>query len=207
MPPDTGLAAATPVDAIVAGLATHGIAVVHEFLPAEDVAALRDLGLAHSAAGTLSAARIGRDAARVERPDVRGDRIRWLDENAPAPAEVPFWTRLGELRVALNRELMLGLWSFEGHYALYPPGARYEKHRDRFRDDDARVVTCILYLNEGWAASDGGLLRIWQGDNVVREVLPEAATFVAFLAERFPHEVLPARRPRLALTGWFRRRG
>ena len=31
-------------------------------------------------------------------------------------------------------------------------------------------------------------------------------TFVAFLSADFEHEVLPARRERLALAGWFRRR-
>jgi len=30
---------------------------------------------------------------------------------------------------------------------------------------------------------------------------------VCFLSERFEHEVLPAKRERVALTGWFRRRG
>jgi SM-20-related protein len=37
-------------------------------------------------------------------------------------------------------------------------------------------------------------------------VSPCAPTLVAFLSERFEHEVLPARRERLSLTGWFGRR-
>jgi SM-20-related protein len=43
-------------------------------------------------------------------------------------------------------------------------------------------------------------------DTETLDVLPEGGTLVAFLSERFQHEVLPARRERLALTGWFRRR-
>ncbi len=38
------------------------------------------------------------------------------------------------------------------------------------------------------------------------DVMPQAGTFVAFLAADFDHEVLPARRERASLTGWLRRR-
>ena len=34
----------------------------------------------------------------------------------------------------LNRDLFLGLEDFESHFAMYPPGAFYLKHVDRFRD-------------------------------------------------------------------------
>jgi SM-20-related protein len=43
------------------------------------------------------------------------------------------------VQAALNRAFFLGLDSFEGHYALYPP-ARFTADIDRFRDDDARVI-------------------------------------------------------------------
>jgi len=91
------------------------------------------------------------------------------------------------------------------HYALYPPGAGYARHRDRFRDDDARVLSCVLYLNHGWTSDDGGALRLYVDDRAI-DVMPQAGTFVAFLAADFDHEVLPARRERASLTGWLRRR-
>ena len=37
--------------------------------------------------------------------------------------------------------------------------------------------------------------------------LPQAGTLALFLSADMPHEVLPATRERLSLTGWFRRRG
>jgi SM-20-related protein len=37
-------------------------------------------------------------------------------------------------------------------------------------------------------------------------VQPEGGTLACFLSADFEHEVLPAARPRLSLTGWFRRR-
>ncbi len=191
---------------MVERIAATGYAVIPDAVGPEAVTALRDRALALDARGEFVAAGIGRGASRTARSDIRGDRIRWLDEADPAAAEAIVWSKLGALRDSLNRNLLLGLWRFEGHYALYPPGTRYVRHRDRFRDDDARVVSCILYLNEQWRAEDGGALRLYPGDGQVVDVLPQGGTFVAFLAERFDHEVLAATRTRLALTGWFRRR-
>jgi SM-20-related protein len=113
---------------------------------------------------------------------------------------------LAALRLALNAGLFLGLFTFEGHYAIYPRGAFYRRHRDRFRDDDARVLSCVLYLNQDWTANDGGCLRIHIDDGEQCDVLPVGGTLVCFRSECFEHEVLPATRDRLALTGWFRRR-
>jgi SM-20-related protein len=67
------------------------------------------------------------------------------------------------------------------------------------------MLSCVLYLNDGWRAEDGGALRLYLPTRHC-DVLPRAGTLVAFLSERFEHEVLPAQRERLSLTGWFRRR-
>jgi SM-20-related protein len=51
-------------------------------------------------------------------------------------------------------------------------------------------------------------LRLYLGDpesEPFEEVLPIGGTLVCFLSDRFHHEVLPARRERLAATGWFTR--
>jgi SM-20-related protein len=200
------LVESSAIDRICARVGDEGCAVVPGFLPAATVVALARDARRRDAAGEFSAAGVGRGAARDARPDIRGDRILWLDEaDADAPLQA-CWQALDALRAALNRTLLLGLFSFEGHYAIYPPGGFYRRHRDRFRDDDARVLSCVLYLNENWSAQDGGALRIHVEGGAPRDVLPTGGTLVCFLAERFEHEVLPATRKRLALTGWFRRR-
>jgi SM-20-related protein len=154
----------------------------------------------------LASAGVGRGSDRTLRTDIRGDRIRWLDEAGPDPAFEPVRRALESLRVAVNRELALGLLEFEGHYALYPAGARYTRHKDRFRDDDARVLSIVLYLNDDWRAEDGGALRLFVDKRDSIDVVPAGGTLVTLLADRFDHEVLPAIRPRVSLTGWFRRR-
>ncbi|MFO1312530.1 MAG: 2OG-Fe(II) oxygenase [Burkholderiales bacterium] len=194
-----------PGDALIDALAAQGYAIAREALPGPVVRGLRERALALDAAGAFVPAGVGRGDARVARTEVRGDRIAWLSDASVDRAEQDVSAWLDALRVRCNRELMLGLEALEAHYAIYPPGARYARHRDRFRDDDARVLSCIVYLNDAWTAGDGGELRLFAGEETV-EVLPEGGTLVAFLAADFEHEVLPARRERLALTGWFRRR-
>ena len=194
------------IDRICAAIADEGFAVEADFLPQANVAKLADEAREREAAGEFHAAGVGRGAARVQRSDVRGDRILWLDQSLASSAQRPFWQALDALRLALNETLLLGLFSFEGHYALYPPGAYYRRHRDQFRgagSSDIRVISCAMYLNENWTLADGGALRIYDGEPV-RDVLPVAGTLVCFLSDRFEHEVLPATRERLALTGWFR---
>ena len=197
--------AAPAVEAICAAIAEEGFAVVDEFLPSKAIAELAADARQRVAAGEFHPAGVGRGTARSERPEIRGDRICWLDPNEPRIALRACWLALSALRAALNEALFLGLWSFEGHYAVYPAGSFYTRHRDRFRDDDARVLSCALYLNESWGAGDGGALRLYS-DAGALDVAPRGGTLACFLADRFEHEVLPATRDRLALTGWFRRR-
>src|SRR5262249_19110106 len=158
------------------------------------------------AAGQFHQAGIDRGHMLTLRTDIRGDRIAWLDQAEVNAATRPWWDALERLRMTINGALFLGLFAFEGHYAIYPPGASYRRHRDRFRGDDERVLSCALYLNESWTDADGGALRIYVDGGVAHDILPVAGTLVCFLSDRFEHEVLPATRERLALTGWFRRR-
>jgi SM-20-related protein len=201
----TAAVASSAVEAICAAIADEGLAVVDEFLPAKAIAALAADARQRVSAGEFHPAGVGRGAAHAERPEIRGDRICWLDRDDQRVALQPCWLALSALRMALNEALFLGLWSFEGHYALYPAGSFYRRHRDRFHDHDARVLSCVLYLNESWSIGDGGALRLYRNAGGL-DVSPRGGTLVCFLADRFEHEVLPATRERLALTGWFQRR-
>lgn len=190
---------------ICAAIERRGWAVERSFLPQPAIAGLRTEARRRDAAGEFRPAGVGRGADRVERSDIRGDRILWLDEQPGCAAEAALAEALAALRTALNQTFFLGLDSFEGHYAIYPAGTFYRRHRDRFRDDDARVISCALYLNEDWSAEDGGALRIHL-DRGEQDIVPTGGTMACFVAERFEHEVLPSARDRLAVTGWFRRR-
>jgi SM-20-related protein len=160
-------------------------------------------GLAHT--GALAAAEVGRGAARACRPDVRGDRIGWIKAAQSAACDA-YLAQMRALRLALNRELCAGLGDYEAHFAWFAPGAAYVRHRDRFRNDDSRIVTVVTYLNDRWHPEHGGALRLYGNDGDAHDIAPDSGRVVVFLSADIEHEVLPATRNRLSLTGWFTRR-
>lgn len=158
--------------------------------------------------GKLQPAANGNIAERSVNPGLREDFILWLQEPTLTAAQRSYWERLEQLRLAANAaRLHLDLAGFEGHLAVYPPGTFYHKHIDRFQVDCRRALTCILYLNADWEEADGGQLRLYLDDERYFDILPQAGTLVTFLSERFWHEVLPTKRDRMSITGWFNARG
>lgn len=192
-------------DEDVSALREHGVCVSHSLLPASLLIALAADCSALAAAGALQPAAVGRGGGRIASTRLRGDATCWIEEDPAAPVRGDFLAAMEALRVALNRRLLLGLDHLEAHYALYPPGAGYVRHRDRFRDDDARVLSFTAYLNADWPDEAGGALRLYLPDGP-RDVSPRLGTCTLFLSAEIEHEVLPATRPRMSIAGWFRRR-
>jgi SM-20-related protein len=188
----------------VVALHDVGFAVMPDLVGGVALHALRAELTRLDAAGALTSASIGNAAARPE-TIVRGDRTAWLAAASELPAENELRALIEELRLAFNASLYLGLFRFDGHYALYPTGATYARHVDRFANDDRRAVSIIVYLNDDWQRSDGGALRLHLANGTIHDVLPIGGTVVAFLSDEFPHEVLAATRPRLAIAGWLSR--
>jgi SM-20-related protein len=186
-------------------LSAHGWSQQKLFLPADLTLALAaECGLL-SAAGALKPAGVGRGATQAVRSDIRGDRIAWLKAGQSAACDR--YLRIMEtLRVSLNRNLYLGLDEYESHFAFYMPGAAYLKHLDRFRDDDSRTVSAVIYLNDNWLPGEGGALRLHPHGKCTEDIAPLGGRLLLFLSADMQHEVLPATRDRLSLAGWFRRR-
>jgi SM-20-related protein len=187
-------------------LAQSGWCVVPGFIPAARVRDLAAQARAQWRSGGFHAAGTGTGAAFAVRPAVRGDHVLWLEPETASPAQRRCLDHFEALRLVLNRELQLGLLDFECHFAVYPAGARYGRHIDRFKGDARRALSCVLYLNEHWPEEQGGQLRLYLDEEHTMDVIPRGGTLVAFLSDRFEHEVLPATSERLSLAGWFRRR-
>lgn len=198
-----------PFSDITRQLGDCGWCVTPGFLPELVTWQLRHECLDAWRSGRFRPAGVGRGSALEVRPEIRSDSVLWFGDD-PGGVLGVYLERLEALRAELNRTLYLGLFAFEGHFAAYPPGSYYRKHLDQFIGIGERTVTAILYLNEDWEAADGGQLRLYvdpQDDEAYVDVEPLAGRLVTFLSARFLHEVLPARRERLSVTGWFSRRG
>lgn len=193
------------VSSLLAGLEEKGYAVVPNFLGRDLVSRVQAEMRALRDQEAFSRASIGRaDGVRLA-DEVRRDWTKWLDGNSLSEAQREIWSALEGMKEELNRSLFLGLWDFEGHYAIYPPGAFYQTHLDRFKNDSKRTVSVVFFFNSDWELPrDGGGLRLEVEPPVT--VSPEAGTLVCFLSDRIPHEVLETKRERLSFAGWLRTR-
>ena len=192
---------------IVDDLVDHGWSQQNLFVPQGLTLELAAECRKRHAQGELAPAAVGRGFSQEIREGIRGDRIQWIEPGEALCCDA-YMGMMDSLREALNRGLFMGLEDFECHFALYPPGSVYLKHLDRFRDDDRRMVSAVLYLNdEDWQPEDGGHLRMYLAEGREHDVQPLGGSLVVFLSGEVPHEVMPAQRNRLSLTGWFRRRG
>ena len=189
-------------DDLIESLRADGIAVRDRYLSASHLEALNRCAAARRGRGDFSQARIGTGKGLQRRADIRGDSICWLEEPLLAP-ERDLLALFDSMRRALNRALFLGLSDIEQHYACYPAGAGYARHVDQPRGCGARRLSSIVYLNERWRESDGGVLRCAGDGGDFREVEPVGGRLVLFLAEGREHEVLPTFSERLSVTGWF----
>jgi SM-20-related protein len=155
--------------------------------------------------GLLQPAGVGRGDSLKVVEGVRGDHIQWLEAGQSSACD-QYLEIVDALRQTLNQQLFVGLEDFECHFALYPVGAFYAPHLDRFRDDSRRAISVVLYLNEQWLPEHGGALRLHL-DAGGHEITPLGGSLVVFRSDYILHEVLPAARERLSLVGWFRQRG
>lgn len=187
---------------IIDDLATHGLSVCDQFLTAQEVANL------HACLPEQwTQASIGREQKQHTNTQIRTDKIHWL-ERGHAPAIDALLDKMSELQLALNRHLFLGLFEYEAHFAKYNPGDFYAKHVDAFKGRSNRKVTTVLYLNHDWCEEDGGEIVIYHADGShLKTLWPQAGRLVTFLSEEFPHEVLPAKRQRFSIAGWYRING
>lgn len=154
----------------------------------------------------LKQAGIGRKNNFHIEQSIRSDEISWFDENNLNESQKIFLDSTKKLKDEINQRFYLGLSEFEVHFALYSANAFYKRHLDQHKNQDTRVITLISYLNENWKKEDGGELKLYLKNGKTISVLPQAGTVVCFMSAEFEHEVLPAKRERASLTGWFRKR-
>ncbi|MFY0700810.1 MAG: 2OG-Fe(II) oxygenase [Bermanella sp.] len=185
-------------------IAQRGISIIENALPMATIAPLL-ARVASLPEHEFNEAGTGRKQDHQINQFVRRDYIHWLD--AAHPAEHLWFEWMNGLKTHLNRTLMLGLFSYESHFAMYKPGAFYKKHVDAFKGQANRRLSTVLYLNPNWQTQYGGELVVFdeqQSEHIIEKVSPNFGTLVVFLSEDFPHEVLPASHLRYSIAGWYR---
>ncbi|MGV3583402.1 MAG: 2OG-Fe(II) oxygenase [Methylophilus sp.] len=196
-------------DSTIDALALNGYAIFESFLSTKHVEDLAEIAKSNWISGNMTSAKTGKSGLKDQA--IRGDYITWLDEHSEQPAIKAYFEHMHALQRVLNQQLFMNLQELETHLALYPAGSVYQKHLDQFSHGDIsknqhRQLSAVLYLNKQWTDQNGGELRLYLNENEHLDFLPIEGRLVLFLSAKFWHEVLPANRERVSLTGWFRTR-
>ncbi|WP_413532950.1 2OG-Fe(II) oxygenase [Empedobacter brevis] len=143
---------------------------------------------------------------------IRGDKIKWIDEENKTETEEIFFDKINDFINYLNLTCYMGIEESEFHYAIYPEGTFYQRHVDAFKNDDRRTLSIVLYLNdEEWKDEFGGQLTLYLPDenNTEKElnIQPLAGRLAVFDSKMIPHEVKTVHQPRYSITGWLKTRG
>ncbi len=195
---------------IVNDLTSNGYAICEDFLPVHIIKVLADMAEKRFMAGEMLVAKTGK-TANMQQAVYRHDSIYWLDEHNPTAAAQAYFAQIATLKTTLNQQLFMNLHDIETHLAVYPIDGVYLKHLDQLKQiidtpTQVRQLSSVLYLNNNWQEHEGGELRLHLNSHEYIDVLPTAGRLMLFLSAEFWHEVLPATRNRISLTGWFRSR-
>lgn len=166
-------------DAIAAELSQRHFAIVDDYLPQADIAALRRAVVDMHAHGKLEQSELaggatGSSSTAYTHSATRGDHIAWYDGTVTdgIPALGAYLHAVDGLVYGRLRERVPSLGSVRTRsramIAAYPGGgARYARHCDNSCSADGsgercngRRLTAILYLNEAWHPAHGGELRL-----------------------------------------------
>ena len=194
------------LETIINDLSKNGYAICDAFLSTKTISSLANMATKRYLSGAMTFAKTGQQAKNTS---IRGDSIFWLDENSHEPSVQAYFINMHLLKNALNLHLFMNVQALETHLAVYPVGSTYKKHLDQFNQGEGvqtRQLSSVLYLNNHWLAADGGALRLHLNKSEYLDIVPSAGKLVLFLSSQFWHEVLPAKRDRISLTGWFRTR-
>jgi len=187
---------------LIQGLLDKGYESVDQCLSKNEFDGLRKSLLKRYENDRFHLAGIGSKESFQKIEKIRNDQVHWLKKDDINDFETAFFRYIDGFVDYLNRTCFAGIREYEFHYSVYEQGSFYKKHIDRFRDDDRRSFSIVLYLTEDWQKGDGGELIIYPGIGMF-EVAPVSGRLVVFSSD-LPHEVMPSNTLRLALTGWLK---
>lgn len=185
----------------VDALSADDFVVIDDFFPPGLYQQIRQFLILKLKEDEFHQAGIGSLNNKQQVSSIRGDFTYWLDQKRDEELHGLFEVINETIRV-YNRLCYLSLSGFEFHLAYYPAGTYYKRHLDQFQDRSNRMISMIIYFNEGWEKGDGGELKIFKEHEEVL-VEPIANRCVMFKSADVPHEVTKTNVGRYSLTGWL----
>lgn len=173
-------------------------------LPFETSFALDILSMAQQiySEGSFQSAHTANDHTRT----IRNDQTFWLDHNnlIENPVNLKIFKTLDRILSELKSYYRISLDHSECHFAHYQAGNFYKKHSDQSAQNNKRLFSFVIYLNENWLEKNGGRLVGYDLNKIeIFNILPKIGQMIIFKSDII-HEVLLSHRSRWSLTGWFR---
>lgn len=194
------------LDSVADSLALNSYAIIDNFLSDEEALDCLDVLLENKDEGNFKKAGIGTLGMHQIDKTIRGDEIKWLDNQNLSPPSQVYMDQVGAMMRYFNRTLFLSLKDFECHFAHYPSGTFYKRHLDLLKLSDHRKLSFVFYLNPNWKEGDGGELLFYlqeNGEEKTVTVNPILGRLVVFRSEILEHEVALAHKSRHSITGWM----
>ncbi len=183
-------------------LADDNYVVIDQFLDAKEIDGICAFFEEKLAQDDFDKAGIGTLGQYTIDKKIRGDYIKWLDEQEDPRIDI-YFQRIHILIEKVNRLCYLSLSGVEMHLAHYPKGTFYKRHLDQFEKRNNRMISVILYLNRDWKDGDGGELKAYLPDGEERIIAPLANRLVLMRSNIVEHEVLMTQCDRRSVTGWL----
>ena len=194
------------LDSVADSLALNSYAIIDNFLSDEEALNCLDVLQENKEEGNFKKAGIGTLGMHQIDKTIRGDEIKWLDNQNLSPPSQVYMDQVGAMMRYFNRTLFLSLKDFECHFAHYPSGTFYKRHLDLLKLSDHRKLSFVFYLNPNWKEGDGGELLLYlqeNGEEKTVTVNPILGRLVVFRSEILEHEVALAHKSRHSITGWM----
>ena len=190
---------------LIQGLIASNYGCIDDFITTDEVAGLRNNIKSLTDVGRMHAAGLGKNDNFQKDKRFRGDRIKWLNQSDNDTQENIFHLKINGFIAHLNKTCYTSINSFESHYASYEKDSFYKRHLDQFKNDSSRKFSVIMYLNEDWLETDGGLLSLYPEGKAQINISPKGGRLVFFRSDEMEHEVKPSTtRERISIAGWMK---
>ncbi|MBR9920351.1 MAG: 2OG-Fe(II) oxygenase [Bacteroidetes bacterium] len=190
---------------LIQGVLDAGYGFCDQFLDEEVIAGLRANILRHHKAGEMYTAGVGRKFDFQRNATIRGDVIRWIENDTIDLFEQAWILKVRTFIAYLNQTCYTSINDFEFHYAYYEQGSFYKRHLDQFKSNQGRKFSFVMYLNDDWKDTDGGNIVLYLNAEKEESLFPHGGRVVFFKSDKLEHEVKPSNsRYRLSIAGWLK---
>ncbi|MGY5355792.1 2OG-Fe(II) oxygenase [Wenyingzhuangia sp. IMCC45467] len=192
-------------EVLIDGLLNNQYGFTESFLDINTISGLRNNLFRYRENGEMYPAGIGKKFDYQKNTLVRGDLIKWFDENTTDIHERLLLDKINRFITYLNSTCYTSINASEFHYATYEVNSFYKRHLDQFKSEKGRKFSLVIYLNEDWSTEDGGKLSLYINENKIDDVYPLEGRAVFFKSDELEHEVHPSfTRNRISIAGWLK---